>query len=225
MNRRIEVNRREIYRYLGMGKTAPEPRLEELVESCICQLEEVISPRHFMMEFPLSFPAEDTMDFTCFTVKSRHLYRNLKDCGEVMLFAASLGTGPDYLIQRYGRLEMSRAVVLQAAAAAMIESYCDQINGELKEQRKRIGKHLRPRFSPGYGDFDLSYQEKLCAVLSAEKTVGITLTDSFLMIPSKSVTAVIGVSKQETDCHLEGCWICDKKNCLYRREKQEEQEE
>ena len=75
--------------------------------------------------------------------------RNLKDCEEVILFAATLGTGPDLLVRRYSRLEMSRAVVVQAAAAAMIEAWCDRKNGELKEEALRQGKYLRPRFSPG----------------------------------------------------------------------------
>lgn len=213
----MEVNRREIYRYLGIKTGEPDDRTLELVEHCIRELCGVISPRNFTLTFPLTFLSEDTMDFTCFTVKSRDLYKNLKDCSEVILFAASLGTGPDFLIRRYSRLEMSRAVVLQAAAAAMMEAYCNEVNASLKAGAKRRGRYLRPRFSPGYGDFSLKYQERLCRTLAAEKTVGITLTDSLLMLPSKSVTAVIGVGEQEAGCVPEGCESCKKTDCIYRR--------
>lgn len=213
----MEVNRREIYRYLGLGNHEPDQRTRELTENCVEELFGVISPRNFSRSFPLRFLPDGTMDFTCFTVKSRNLSRNLADCSEVILFAASLGTGPDFLIQRYSRLEMSRAVVLQAAAAAMIEAYCNEVNAELKKEAKGRGLYLRPRFSPGYGDFSLEYQRHLCRTLSAEKTVGITLTDSLLMMPSKSVTAVIGAGKTACGCVSEGCESCRKTDCLYRR--------
>ncbi len=57
----------------------------------------------------------------------------MKDCEQVILFAATLGTEADSLIRRYSKLQMSKAVTMQAAATAMIESYCDEINTELKE--------------------------------------------------------------------------------------------
>ena len=112
---------------------------------------------------------------------------------------------------------MSRAVVLQAASAAMIEAYCNEVNAQLKKEAEGRGSYLRPRFSPGYGDFSLEYQKEICRTLSAEKTVGITLTDSLLMLPSKSVTAVIGAGKTPCGCEPEGCENCGKTDCLYRR--------
>ena len=142
-----------------------------------------------------------------------------RQCQEVILFAATLGAGVDLLLRRYSRLSMSRAVVLQACAAARIESYCNEINDKLKAEAAEEGLYLRPRFSPGYGDLPLSCQPDFCRVLEAEKTVGITLTESFLMMPSKSVTAVIGVSKIAAGCVKEGCEVCSNKNCLYRRDK------
>lgn len=213
----MEINRREIYRYLGLGSAGPDERTEALTESCIAELTGVVSPRSFTRSFPLTFLSDGSMDFGCFTVRSENLKKNLRDCCEVILFAASLGTGPDRLIQRYSRLEMSRAVVLQAAAAAMIEGYCNEVNAALKEEAKKKELFLRPRFSPGYGDFPLEYQRELCRTLAAEKTVGITLTDSLLMMPSKSVTAVIGAGKEECGCVNDGCEVCTKKDCLYRR--------
>lgn len=213
----MEVNRRELYRYLGLGSRGPDERTGELAESCLEELSRVISPRSFTRSFPLTFLPDGSMDFSCFTVKSKQLSKNLAGCGEVILFAASLGTGPDLLIRRYSRLEMSRAVVLQAASAAMIEAYCNEVNDEIRKEAERRGQYLRPRFSPGYGDFSLEYQKELCRVLEAEKTVGITLTDSLLMLPSKSVTAVIGAGETPYGCVTEGCGSCGKTDCLYRR--------
>ena len=192
-----EVNRREIYRYLGIkGQQEPDLQTKDLVEDCLEELERSVNCRSFYRRYPLTLLPDSELDFTCFKVKSRALSRNLKDCQEVI-----------------------RAVVLQACAAARIESYCNEINDKLKAEAAEEGLYLRPRFSPGYGDLPLSCQPDFCRVLEAEKTVGITLTESFLMMPSKSVTAVIGVSKIAAGCVKEGCEVCSNKNCLYRRDK------
>ena len=114
---------------------------------------------------------------------------------------------------------MSRAVVMQAAAAAMLEDYCDRINEEIRENYEKQGYYLRPRFSPGYGDFPLDCQPALLAGLDAGKRIGITLTDSLLMAPSKSVTAVMGVASVRSDCIIEGCESCGRADCRYRRDR------
>ena len=108
-------------------------------------------------------------------------------------------------------------MILQAASAAMIEEYCDQVCEGLKKEYEEKGLYLRPRFSPGYGDFSLSCQSAVLDALDAGKHLGIKLTDSFLMMPSKSVTAVIGVSQKPHRCDVKGCEACGKTDCLYRR--------
>lgn len=213
----MEVNYREVYRYLGFGSTEPDDRTKELTKSCIEELKQVSRPRCFTRCFPLTFPEGDLVDASCFQVRSRDLSRNLKYCDKILLFAATLGTGADLLLRRYNLLEISRAVVLQAAGAAMIEAYCDEENERLREEFQKEGYILRPRFSPGYGDFPLSTQKQLLQALEAEKRVGITLTDSYLMVPSKSVTAVIGAGRTENHCEGKGCEVCGSERCPYRR--------
>lgn len=211
------VNRREVYRYLGYGSHGPDDRTIQLVEECLVKLESVSAPRFFSRSFPLHFLPEGGMDFGCFQTVSYDLAKNLENCDKVIFFAATLGTGPDMLLRRYERLEMSRAVVIQAAAAAMIESWCDRKNEELRREAAGRGEYLRPRYSPGYGDFSLQCQRGVINALQAEKTVGITLTESLLMTPTKSVTAVIGAGKQEHRCEIKGCEVCGKTDCPYRR--------
>ena len=84
---------------------------------------------------------------------------------------------------------------------------------------KNIGKEhnsgTKPRFSPGYGDFDISYQKNIFSCLNSEKYIGLTLTDSMLMVPSKSVTAVVGLTEDKQE-HKNKCDMCENKNCSYR---------
>ena len=237
----MEINRREIYRYLGIKPNMePDAATEKLAEECIRELMEKCRPRAYARWFPLrvcetsgAYETVDTgaagagkaqdasdsllLDFSCFQVRSRSLLRNLQDCSEVILFAATIGEGADLLARKYGRINVAKAVVMQAAAAAMIEAFCDEENEKLRAEAAEKGLYLRPRFSPGYGDFSLNHQRDFARVLEMQKTVGITLTESLLMLPSKSVTAVIGVSRQDARCVLSGCESCRNAGCTFRR--------
>ena len=198
-----------------------------LAESCLEELEGRVTPRFVMRDFPLTVDVSaGTVDLGCFSVQSRDLARNLDGCTKVLLFGATLGEGPDLLIRRYGRVEVSRGLAMQACSAAMIEAYCDELCAGWRSEYALKGYGMRPRFSPGYGDFDLSAQTRICDVLKTGKTIGVTLTDSLLMMPSKSVTAVIGLFRAEnTEDGSSGCGVsegarrcesCTMESCPYR---------
>lgn len=212
-----EVNRREVRRYLGYGKNEADEAVSSLIEDSIAKLKAAVYPKAVYRVFPLAFGEGDQMDLTAFCVKSKHLARNLQGCREVILFAATLGIQADQLILRLSRTKMSQAVVMQAAAAAMIEAYCDAWQEELRDLFRTQGKYLRPRFSPGYGDFPLEAQASFMQALDCPKKIGLTATDTFLLAPSKSVTAVMGISSRDDDCHREGCEACAKTDCPFRR--------
>ena len=92
----------------------------------------------------------------------------------------------------------------------------------MPEKNRRTGSgrrfYVRPRSSPGYGDLSLTYQAEFLRVLEATKKIGIVLSEGGVMIPEKSVTAVMGLSREQTKCHIEGCESCRNKNCAYRRQ-------
>ena len=118
--------------------------------------------------------------------QSRDLWRCLRGATEAYLFAATLGHDVDRLIRKYAALSAADLLIVQAIAATAIEQYID-------DETASWGEKLLPRYSPGYGDLPLSVQPDFLAALDAHKTLGITLTETFLMIPSKSVTAIIGI--------------------------------
>ena len=214
----IKADRKEIFRYLGYRGREPETGVAEAADSCAAALQTVVEPRHVRRVFPLEWVSADRFRIEGMDVVSRNLSRNLRGCSEVCLMAATLGLGPDRLVQRAEAMgKMSRAVILQAAAAAMIEAYCDDVNEEIRREAAPEGLFLRPRFSPGYGDFSLEHQTELFRILEIQKKIGVTLTGSLLMMPSKSVTAVIGLSKDNTHCMVQGCEVCGKQDCSFRR--------
>ena len=112
---------------------------------------------------------------------------------------------------------MGEAVICQAAGAALIEAYCDQVNDALRAEAKEQGWYLRPRFSPGYGDFSLACQRELTQALQTPTKIGLTVTESLLLAPVKSVTAVIGMTRDPRPCPRQGCEACEKTDCAFRR--------
>lgn len=212
----MEWNEREILRYLGhRGQEIPE-NVEELIKECERELEQMASPRAMWKEYPLSIQ-DHVLDMGFLQTRSKSLERNLRDCERVILFAATLGSKVDVLLHRYNMIQMSKAVVMQAASVAMLETFCDEKNQELKNSYEAKSWYLRPRFSPGYGDFPLECQREIAPALEMGKRIGINLTDTLLMMPSKSVTAVIGASRLPRNCTVQGCEVCAKRDCAYRR--------
>ena len=217
MGNTFQWNDRELLRYLGCKNgTVPDENTKVLIDQCKQELEQAASPRVTWREYPLSIQ-DHVIDMTCFQTRSKSLERNLKDCEQILLFAATLGSQVDVLLHRYNMIQMSKAVVMQAASVAMLETFCDEAKQKLKEAYQEKGWYLRPRFSPGYGDFPLECQRQIAPALELSKRIGVTLTDSLLMAPSKSVTAVIGLSRLPRNCTVQGCEVCAKRDCAYRR--------
>lgn len=211
------INKKEVEWYLGYGKNIPDERTTELIEECIRQIEKIAQPRSIYRIFDLKLK-EDQIEAAGMKMQSRNLAKNLKGCGKIVFFAATLGNEPDILMNRYSRLQISKAAVLQAVGAAAIEDYCNRCQKKIEEQAAAEGFYVRPRYSPGYGDLSLTYQAEFLRVLEATKKIGIVLSEGGVMIPEKSVTAVMGLSREQTKCHVEGCESCGNKNCAYRRQ-------
>ena len=235
----MNVDKREIYRYLGYQGRVPDENVLREVDRCLEELREAVTPRFVYRQYPIERfftdkierpfldekPGTELLSIAGMKIQSRSLCRNLRDCKSAYLMAATLGIGPDRLIARASVAKMSRAVILQAAAAAMIEAWCDEVNQKIIKEAEDQGLYCRPRFSPGYGDFSLEYQKDFAQILRIQKEIGVSLTQSLLMMPSKSVTAVIGLSPVKKECALHGCEVCSKaEQCSFSRIKALEQQ-
>ena len=110
------------------------------------------------------------------------------------LACGTLGAGFDAFHRRVSAVSGADALVVQAIGAAMIESWMDGVEDAIRAELEQ-GETLVPRYSPGYGDFPLTAQKTILALLDAPRSIGVSLTSSLMMVPSKSVSAVIGVKK------------------------------
>lgn len=212
-----DLRTKEAIRYLGYGKHAVDSRTLALIEDSFRELEQCARAKSVYRIFGCNRDAENETTIGKMKVRSRSLGRNLNGCREVILFGATLGMEVDMRIKRYMVGDMARAVVMQACAAAYLEEYCDNLQETLEIEAVGKDRGLRPRFSPGYGDFDIHHQEDILQMLDASKKIGLTKTEGYMLVPTKSVTAVIGISDTKENCHIKGCEVCEKTDCIYRR--------
>ena len=211
----IHVPREEALRYLGCGGAEPDEATAALLEARIQAVEEAADPRWTALEVPLTL-RPGMVALGDWSIRSEKLRSHLEGCTSALLFGATLGVGVDRLIARSAAGRVAQAAVDQAVAAALIEAVCDDACDQLTKQYP--SKYLRPRFSPGYGDFPLTDQPELLRRLDGPRKIGLTATDSCLLAPIKSVTAVIGVADTPGKCHAGGCATCSKTNCAFRRD-------
>lgn len=168
-----------------------------VIEECISEAAGVLSNRVCFRAYDLFF-TEEEINLGFAKTSSLDLRKNLRNCDRVIVFAATVGVGIDRMIQKYNRLSPSKAFILQAVGTEAVETVCDRFCNELKEQYTLI----RPRFSPGYGDLPLTLQKDIFSALSCEKQIGLTLNNSLIMSPSKSVTALVGIGNTTSNLNL-----------------------
>lgn len=214
------INRREIFRYLGYRGNTPDTKVQEYTDEIISVLISSITPKSIYKLYECTL-YDDMVELsenskTALKVRSRKLSENLAGCKRVCLFAATLGIEADKLLHKYELMSMSGAAILQSCAAAAIETYCDYIQSVIVKNISEKPVYLRPRFSPGYGDLALETQSAIFAALECTKRIGLTLTDSTLMYPTKSVTAFVGLTTNKESCHIGKCSSCANVDCEFR---------
>ena len=205
-------NKREIMRYARIRDT--ENDYHTLIDECIDEAKDVLSYRVCYTVLPADHDGVITIGTAA--VASKTLKKAIRGAKEALLFAATVGAPFDRLIQRYSSAEPSRALVFQAIGAERAESLCDAFCEQMTSQLRAAGKCLTPRVSPGYGDITLDIQKDIFAVLDCPRKIGLTLDESLLMSPSKSVTAIAGIVR-ECEAESDKCSSCDKNDCVYRQ--------
>ena len=205
----MDFNRREALRYLRARPDDKEAQL--LVDTVYLKLRNEVQARHVLQKHRVAVDATGVTLESGTRFNSCDLAAHLKGCEEALLLGATLGSRVDAAIRRLALGSVAEGAAAQAVAAALIESYCDEVQARFETG----GLAQRPRFSPGYGDWDLAEQKLLFPVLNCAKLIGLTLTEGCMMAPSKSVTAVIGLS-EDVQCVWNKCMTCGNINCPYR---------
>jgi cobalamin-dependent methionine synthase I len=184
-----------VWRYAGYRGDPPdeESELHEILQEVIAELPNLLSCRLCYREFSLS---DGDFPFSC---DSEQLKNMIDGCERIVLFAVTLGLNFDRYLLRYSRAFPVKALLLQALGGERAEALAEHFCCVKREEYQKQGYTITRRFSPGYGDWPLRGQKEIMELLQCHKNIGVTLNESFLMTPTKSITAVFGIkeSKQE----------------------------
>lgn len=182
------MNRAEILRYLRTSSKTDDERLLGLIDSCCDEVNKCVHPKTLHRIFDCEVD-EYSVKIGTFVFSSKRLAENLKGCSRVCVFGATLGTECDRLLRTYSSTDITKTAILQACLASKIEEVCDSLEDKLKSE----GLTLRQRYSPGYFDLDISENKKVFELIDLTKRIGLAITDTCQMVPTKSVTAFIGI--------------------------------
>ncbi|MBR5143850.1 MAG: Vitamin B12 dependent methionine synthase activation subunit [Clostridia bacterium] len=184
-----EIDRREILRYAGVNEATSQ--VQELLDECIVEAEKLLTYNVCYSVYDIEVcEGSAKLGFACVSSHSLIKVLSAGNCNKAVAFCATVGSGIDRLIAKYNVISPARAVFMQALGSERVEALCEVFCSYVKEELS--GTHTK-RFSPGYGDLPLDLQREIFDSLECTKRLGVTLNDSLFMIPTKSVTAIIGV--------------------------------
>ena len=212
-----QLNTDEVLRYMGCPPDRADLATRTLAEECGAELLRAVRPRWVWRVEELT-PEDSGLRLGCgLLLPGQDLKHHLKDCRRAAMFCATLGAEADLLIRRAESCrDMARALALDCAATAAVEALCDQI--ELELQSRFPGCSFPFRYSPGYGDLPLEVQGSLLTLLDAQRRAGLTATSSHILVPRKSVTAILGVADGPIENHSRSCLGCPaRESCHYRK--------
>ena len=212
----IQIDKKDVLRY-AFSKNADELSYSHVLESCIKNALPLLEPKIIYEYVPISFHGESTINFGSFEANSTSLKKNMAGAEGAIIFAATLGYKSERELIK-SRTDAVSLLFTDAIFTSVLENIADRVFKDLKEELSAEGRFLRPRFRPGYGDFNLAHQKDIFRILDLPRRLGMTLTENLFMVPSKSITAICAVSKTNENCEIQGCEICDKKDvCRFCR--------
>ena len=202
-----KLNRNEAVRYLGGAGIRLNYRMDVLMDECEKAVLEKASPKYLYVEKDLPCPQ---------IMGGKDIESHLNGCEKAIVMCATVGSEVDKLIRISQISDMARAVVMDSLASVAVEQVCNAFDKIIAE--KYSDYNMTFRFSPGYGDYPIELQKIILQMLDAPKKIGLCTNDNFLLTPTKSVTAGLGLSKNPIERKKRGCAICNmRETCKFRR--------
>ncbi len=174
----------------------PTPELDALIDSVQAELFPLLEYKICHCRLPVKREGK-ALRIGILNTDSAALAKALVGCDEAIVLAATVGLAPDRLLAKYAHLSPARALCVQAIATERIEALCDTFTLAFDNTLHAEGCSLGMRFSPGYGDLALTAQKEIFQMLDCPRQIGLSLNESLLMSPTKSVTAIVGIRQNE----------------------------
>ncbi|MDR3560974.1 MAG: methionine synthase [Negativicutes bacterium] len=216
-----QINKEETRRYAGLRENATFP--EEMLEQACAEALLLVKPRGCWQQYRYEASTGSILAPTPLRLVGDTILKHLAGAAEIAVIAVSIGLElEDAVASHFKAGDYTAGLLLDAAGTAAVEAAADAVNGLISAQAARQGLHSLFRYSPGYGSWDITAQPQVLS-LSDGHTIDISVTPSCMLLPRKSMTAVIGLQAANTQsintgCLPDGCKNCSQINCLSRKE-------
>ncbi|MFO7820290.1 MAG: hypothetical protein R6V17_08665 [Halanaerobacter sp.] len=218
-----KIPKSEVKRQLGYSEeTVSNPKIEELITAAIVEAEEIIKPRGNYLRLEEITIEDDRLNLGTqdLIFQSQDIAKLLANQEQVVILAVTLGPKLEEQVDDlFTADEFTKATILDAVGSIAVEEAANELQKKIATEAKELGlPSLTMRYSPGYGDLGLEIQEDLLSLLQGQK-LGIETNESFLLIPQKSITALIGLGEEESTaqpkCDFD-CKNCEYDSCIYQ---------
>ncbi len=210
-----EISKAEAARYMGV-RGVPDSQTAELLDKYEPIVRNSLRPAYVYREAEAELRPDGVyLSGLGVPLKGKSIRELLADCSRAIVMAATVSAEADRLISRISVSDMADALAVDCLCSAAIEQVCDLAEEEIFSQTKAENRTMR--FSPGYGDLPIDVQEELLRYLNAWRRIGLTCGESCMLIPTKSVTAIIGISDSLLQERKSGCDMCSmRESCFFR---------
>lgn len=216
----IRMDKKEVLRYLGYKNQEMSPELDALIDDCRREILEIAAYKYTYKIVDLEHDEEGQVRIkdAILPLIGENIQKHLAHSDRAVVMAATLGVAMERRLGLYGKTDLTRSFILDSCGTQMIEEVCDGIEEAVKEELGP-GFYYTFRYSPGYGDYPIDVNNQLVAFLDGYRRIGLSVTDSHLLIPRKSVTAIMGIQTIPFEAEFDRCAAClQRYNCRYRNE-------
>lgn len=216
----LKIDKQEVLRYLGHKGQKIDDKINEMIDSSREEVKKIISPRA-VFEYKNIYQTEKGIEVegTNLILTGNDIIKHLSFSKECVLMAVTLGNDIERKTRLYEKIDLTKALIIDACATTAVEEVCDIIEDKIRKEAQSKGMKITFRYSPGYGDLSLDIQNNFLRVLDAQRKIGLMVSENNLLFPRKSVTAIIGIVTLETKIKKRDCKGCNNyENCSFRRE-------
>ena len=219
----IKIDKSEVLRYLEYKGQYIDEKLDYTIDECIKITKEKINPRYTLGVYSiLKENIDDSYQIkfkdTNISIKSKDLCKLLDGCSKCIVLSTTLGIDIEKQIRINSYSNLTKSIIIDACATTAIEEFCDILQSNIEDKLRKDGKYITNRYSPGYGDLSIHVNEDIINLLNTSKKIGLTITKDKIMIPRKSVIAIIGISENKGTYKEKSCLECSNYNtCKYKK--------
>ena len=204
----LQITLADVYEQMGYHEAEPDEATQRETQAVVDEVRRWLRPQ-FCFLVMSEQPAFDMGNI---------ILRQLRGSEAYALFMCTAGEEFETFQQRLKTEgDMVRVFIADALGSVIAEKCADQMELTLQESIDKLGWKRTNRFSPGYCGWHVSEQQKLFPQFEGH-TCGITLTESSLMVPIKSVSGIIGLGREVRKLDYT-CGLCTFEKCYKRKKK------